>query len=187
MVEPLLLAKYTRFLGIGFFMLLGCQKAPIESYIIPKETPPALPAMMATAPSSKLRWTIPKEWTSQPATAMRLASFLINTHSREKCEVSVVSLSGEAGGILANVNRWRGQLQLDPVSESALNNSLSHPKLGSNIYTTTWLHNETKAILVAILKVQDETYFFKLVGNLSDVKDATPAFHMFLASITSRP
>ena len=48
-------------------------------------------------------------------------------------DVSVVRLSGEAGGDLGNVNRWRGQINLEPISEPDL------PK-HMQVFAAGWRH-----------------------------------------------
>ena len=50
---------------------------------------------------------------------MRVASFGISEGGRQG-DVSVVPMGGMAGGSLANVNRWRGQVGLEPIDEAAL-------------------------------------------------------------------
>ena len=38
--------------------------------------------------------------------------------------VNVSSSAGEGGGLIGNVNRWRGQLGLAPLSEAEVNQSV---------------------------------------------------------------
>src|SRR5262245_25745365 len=87
----------------------GCRRDDITVQRVPKESgmPSSLPAPAATR--SGIRWIAPAGWTEQPASGMRAASFRVPA-GEEFIEVSVVPLGGEAGGELANVNRWRGQL-----------------------------------------------------------------------------
>ena len=57
---------------------------------------------------------------------MRLASFKATAPNGKETDVSIVSLPGIAGGDLANVNRWRGQVQLGPIDEDTLAKSAEH-------------------------------------------------------------
>ena len=50
---------------------------------------------------------------------MRLASFEV-PYSTGSGDLSIMELSGSGGGLEANVNRWRGQIGLDPVSYTHL-------------------------------------------------------------------
>ena len=68
---------------------------------------------------SNLYWELPKGWIPSKGHSMRLASFDV-PFSSGVGDLSIVSLSGISGGLLANVNRWRGQINLDPISENQI-------------------------------------------------------------------
>src|SRR5688572_18194483 len=101
-------------------ILTGCQKVKFLVYTIPKAmSVPMISALTSEGQSqSRLTWTAPSTWKAQAPTAMRLASFAIPTKAGKDLDFSVVMLSGEAGGLLANVNRWRGQIQLPPLTQA---------------------------------------------------------------------
>ena len=58
-------------------------------------------------------WVKPDAWTEQKASAMRMASFATPNNGD-------VSVSSARGNLLANVNRWRGQVGLEPQSEAEM-------------------------------------------------------------------
>src|SRR5262245_20773154 len=66
--------------------------------------------------------TVPPGWEHEPGNAVpsavcrRFATFWLP----KQREVTVFYFEGGGGGLLRNVNRWRDQLQLEPVRESAL-------------------------------------------------------------------
>ncbi|MHC4995633.1 MAG: hypothetical protein ACYTGQ_11330 [Planctomycetota bacterium] len=62
-------------------------------------------------------WTLPKGWRKQAGTGMRFATLVIE-HGGKTAEVSVISLSRTP--VLPQVNRWRGQLGLKPITEAQL-------------------------------------------------------------------
>ena len=74
--------------------------------------PPSPPSANA------LKWTLPKGWTDAAGSGMRYATLKPPVPGR--VDVSVVVLPGPAGGELANVNRWRGQIGLAPIDHQAL-------------------------------------------------------------------
>ncbi len=69
-------------------------------------------------PANTLKWTLPTGWTEKLVGGMRYATLTPATPG--KVEVSVVMLPGPAGGELANVNRWRGQLGLATLDDAGL-------------------------------------------------------------------
>ena len=65
---------------------------------------------------------------------MRLASFKATAPNGKETDISVVSLPGIAGGDLANVNRWRGQVQLAPIDEDTLAKSAERVQANGHDY-----------------------------------------------------
>lgn len=66
-------------------------------------------------------WQLSEGWQEQPGTGMRVATILIPTSSKP-LELSVTSLpwAGDQEGLLSNVNRWRGQMQLASIGPQGL-------------------------------------------------------------------
>ena len=59
-------------------------------------------------------WVLPEGWEEVAPTSMRQANFRVAGDPSAECYLTL--LPGGAGGVEANVNRWRGQLGLDPLS-----------------------------------------------------------------------
>jgi hypothetical protein len=176
-------------LGLLLACLAGCGPEPIQTYQVPKEKSPSLP--LAASSGAHAHWTAPPAWVEQPPSGMRVASFLVTARRGTQADVSVVALAGEAGGALANINRWREQLELEPVSEQDL------PRL-----STTMSAGGQKMLLVdftsrrpliqdmhkqrtvaAVAERGETTWFFKMMGEESAVKEARPDFLRFLRSV----
>ena len=68
-------------------------------------------------------WTLPEGWQQQPGNQIRYATVLIPAEGKA-LEVSVTALPNSGGDddeyVLANVNRWRGQLRLPPIDKQQL-------------------------------------------------------------------
>ena len=72
----------------------------------------------------KPKWSAPDTWVERPAAGLRFATILVDPKNPD-LELTVISLPNPAGADsrdyqLANVNRWRGQLGLEPMSLAAL-------------------------------------------------------------------
>jgi hypothetical protein len=176
-------------------LLNGCRDEKIRSYRVAKEerrpspTMPGLPAQTATAPS--IHWQKPEGWQEQPARSMRVASFLVTGDGDKKADMAVTTFPGDVGGDFANVNRWRNQIQLPPIEESALAGAVSQFDLPAGkfqlvdlISAEPLLDGKYKArILGAWLKQPERTWFFKLAGESELVGAQRDAFLDFLKSV----
>lgn len=185
------------------FVLAGCRQDHIETYLAPKDSvgmPPVAPmndqagspaiSTSGTPAGPQITWKAPEGWEEQPASAMRVGSFLIKGTNGQTADVSVVPLSGEAGGDLANINRWRGQIQLNPLTEEELQQQSHHTSIHGRAMRwvdfvsdkplggTTYL----RRITAVIYKKGDQTWFFKMTGDDATVRAAQPAFRQFIAS-----
>jgi hypothetical protein len=82
------------------------------------------------------QWTTPSGWSSQGKSGLRLETFHVGTH-KPALELTVIPLGTMAGGgdaaILDNLNRWRGQLQLQPITNDKLAGSIERVKLPKGV------------------------------------------------------
>jgi hypothetical protein len=184
----------------------GCRKEEIAHYRVPKAAP-ADPSSPATAggpgagavmpassdlpppptPTGKgaLRWTLPAKWTeSQGGGGMRFATLKAPVDG--KLDVSVTVLPGPAGGELANVNRWRGQIGLPNLDDAALAAARKplETKAGPvSLYDFT-SEGDTKSRVVAGLTIVDgNTWFLKMTGDAGAVAAARPDFLRIVESL----
>jgi hypothetical protein len=100
-----------------FFKLLGSEQA-VDMYA--DEFNQFLKSVHF-ADESTPDWSLPAGWTRQPGDQIRYATLAIEGTS---LEVTVTTLGrgelDETDYVLSNVNRWRGQLGLDPIGPSEL-------------------------------------------------------------------
>jgi len=59
-------------------------------------------------------WDVPDGWVLGAGSSMRLVTF--NVEDRPSAECWVTVLKGDAGGLLPNLNRWRGELGQEPLT-----------------------------------------------------------------------
>ncbi|MGD1086159.1 MAG: hypothetical protein ABSA47_15600 [Verrucomicrobiota bacterium] len=139
----------------------------------PAPIPPAMPEMAATpasGPDSAPKWEVPSNWTETPAGPMVVKSFSVSGDAGQKANVSISVFGGGAGGILANVNRWRGQINLPAIEEAALPASTEPLDVAGVKATLVDFTGADKAgqpsrLLAAIVAHGDETWFYKLTGD----------------------
>ena len=72
-------------------------------------------------------WDLPEDWQQQSGSGMRFATLSFG-EKQEPIELTVIPLplppGDERAYVLSNVNRWRGQLQLDPITQEELDSSI---------------------------------------------------------------
>ena len=183
-------------------VLAGCEREEIAVYEIPKETPTAERAASGAAEPAAAaalpEWEPGARWTPVTPSAMLLAKFTISGEdggaegagtASESAEVTVSAFPGDVGGLLRNVNRWRGQLGLEPVDEASLDAMLSELEQdgepgsliaidGTNPQTAT-----PSKIVVYMTSREGKTWFYKLTGDSAVVERESEAFAKFVQSV----
>ena len=97
-----------------------------------------------------------------------------------------MALPGDAGGELANVNRWRGQIGLAPIDEGRLAAARQSVKahVGAVIaYDFTGEGTRRSRLVVGLIKVGCATWYFKLMGDEKAVGKNKPAFNNLLKGL----
>lgn len=184
-------------------LLAGCKDREIATYRAPKDPAPTMPAPGATAApaggdtmantavptgSDSLAWTAPAHWVAKPPSAMRKGSFAIKgENGGADADLSITAFPGDTGGLLANLNRWRGQISLAPLAAAELDGALQHfdgDGLHFDVvdFTGTASGVPTR-ITGAILSRPGETWFFKLMGPDALVAAQKNDFLNFLRSV----
>ncbi|HSH15246.1 MAG TPA: hypothetical protein VLD18_04370 [Verrucomicrobiae bacterium] len=134
----------------------------------------------ATTPSGNVpRWTVPTGWTSVTPGSMLLASFDLPGGG---AKVTVSSLSGDGGGLLPNVNRWRGQIGLGPISTGELASVTTEVDLPGGKATLVDLANDEQRMLTLIVPRQGQSWFYKSMGDFATVAREKDALLQFARS-----
>lgn len=137
-----------------------------------------------------LRWTDPEGWTVLPSSPMRDANFEAGD---PRVECYVTRLPGDAGGLIANVNRWRKQMGLAPLDEAAVRALDTRPILGAPATvvelegTFTGMGSEPQAgtkLIGAMLSFPGMgTLFVKMVGPIEVVDRERARYEAFCDSL----
>jgi hypothetical protein len=95
-------------------------------------------------------------------------------------------LPGPAGGELANVNRWRGQIGLTPLDEAALAKARKSVKAKVGevaLFDFTSEGTARSRVVAGLISTQGNTWFVKMVGDLDPVGGARRDFIRILESL----
>ncbi len=178
--------------ALAALALMGCSRDEIQTYRVPKEDPTAtLPAAMNANPApgtaSALAWQAPAHWQEQTAGGFRRGSFSIPGDGDAAADLSIIAFPGDAGGLAANLNRWRGQIGLAALSAADVQASVEHvdtPTFHVDLVDYLGEADGTPTrILGAILEHGGESWFFKLMGPDAIVAGETEAFRNFIQTV----
>ena len=145
----------------------------------PADSPPARPeSRTAQTEPPRRSWTPPAGWQQQQPGPMQDAKFLA---AGGKAIVTVSILDGPAGGILANVNRWRtAQLGLPAVDEAALASLVTPLDLPDTKAKLVDMTGPNQRMVAAIISRSGSTWFFKLMGENEAVSAEKNSFIEFV-------
>lgn len=136
------------------------------------------------------RWNVPSQWAeTPPSSPMLFKSFSVSGDADTKAAITVSFLGGSGGGLLANVNRWRGQLGQPPVEAGQLDSMIEPlPTLAgeatlANITGTDGRTGQPARLLAAIVPHGDKTWFYKLMGDSKVVDAQKNSFVEFVKTV----
>jgi hypothetical protein len=185
--------------------LAACREEKVESYRVPKEQDPEMPmaeaagstppgvtaagagtmagASVDVAAGPGLTWTAAAGWRAKPASAMRKGSYDVPGEGGAAADLSITAFPGDVGGMLANVNRWRGQVRLQPLSDADLDSAITRLDQNGLSFAVVDFPGDQQRILGAMVSFGGDTWFFKLMGPDAVVGAAKPAFLEFLKTV----
>lgn len=121
------------------------------------------------ANEASIQLQTPDGWTQLEPTPMALSRYQINS-DKGTAVVTVTKLEGIAGGLLSNVNRWRGQVNLEPIGEEDLKKNMLQIKTGGGEGFVVDFDGKSKdgnqtRIIGIVIPQQTQTWFFKMMGE----------------------
>ena len=156
------------------------------------QAPPMEGAMPPGHPSiSPYKWQVPEGWSEVPATSMRIGNFKIAASPEAECYLTV--LKGAAGGVDANINRWRrqmGQPELKAEEIAALTkvDILGQPapfvEVAGSFTGMAGQQFQDYTLMGAVAALADQTLFIKMTGPTAVMTAEKDHFQAFCKSLT---
>jgi hypothetical protein len=143
----------------------------------PKEAAPADDRPAASEPKAELN--APAEWKPETPGAMQDAKF---SAADGKAVITVSVFEGTAGGVLPNINRWRGQIGLSPVDEAGLSSLITPLDSSEQGAKLVDMNGSQQRMVAAIVPRGSKTAFFKLLGDPAAVGAEKDRFVAFVKS-----
>ena len=145
------------------------------------------------APSAlSLTWSVPEGWNEEAGQGMRLATFTADSPNGIEC--TIVSLSGNAGGLDANVVRWMGQLKLEVPPDEVFDDFLSRQEKLTTANGAAFLLVDltglqpqadpaSPTMLAAMGEINGTTVFAKMTGSIAAVQKNQDKFKTLCRSL----
>ncbi len=142
-----------------------------------------------------LVWSTPAGWGENPPSQMRLIDLRFGDQQEGECYLS--AMPGAAGGLLPNINRWRGQMGLPAITDADLEKLPKKKLMGADCYYVE-LDGEFKGMgdaasakkdyrLLGIIQSAPElTIFVKMTGPKALVLAQQANFDAFVSSVQFR-
>jgi hypothetical protein len=132
--------------------------------------------------------TVPAGWSPGQVGGMRVLDYRFGGDGQ--CYVTVLG-GPAAADIRGNVNRWRGELQLQPIDNAALAALPKKTLLGAQAtlfegrghFTGSGRDVADAIVLAAMIPAGEQTLFVKMVGPAADVEAQRKAFDDFCTGL----
>jgi hypothetical protein len=148
-----------------------------------------LPAgSIADAPNPQ--WSVPSNWQQGNPSSMRRATFEVTGTDGQSAEIAVSVFPGDVGGLMANINRWRGQIGLGPVAPDEIAGITSDLDVNGIKATVVDFKADTappgktqppRMVVVTVLNAGN-SWFFKMTGDAPLVDAQKDSFLQFVKS-----
>jgi hypothetical protein len=152
-------------------------KDPLENTVIDK---------LPVKEKNNFTWDAPGNWIIKENNSFSLASYEI-PYQNDSADLSITKFSGDAGGVLANVNRWRRQLDLEPQTLKEINATsiIGSSMIGNFSVYKIINEQQRQAFLCAILPYANSTIFIKLKSGIITTNALEKKFLDFCSSFKS--
>lgn len=134
----------------------------------------------APADSGELAWDVPSGWQDAGPRTMRHVTFSMASDPDVECYITI--LPTPAGLPLDNLNRWLGQVGLDPINTAGMQALTPISVLGNRSGLLEAM-GESSAILATQYAGPQETLFIKMTGPTEGVAAQRSNFIQFCSSL----
>lgn len=129
-----------------------------------------------------MSYEIPSHWALGPPRQFREKTWNIVLHG-QTAEASISSLAAGAADLTANVNRWRGQIDMPASTTDQVKESLDPIKIDGTAGHVAVIRGPKKTTVGAIVVHGDTGWFLKLTGDIQLTAAEEANFRKFLETI----
>jgi hypothetical protein len=158
----------------------GSGKTGMGAPMVADRVPPA--AAAAKGVKSDLGYQAPAGWKKTAGNGISKVTFQVGEGDK-LAVVTVTPLPGAAGGLEPNVNRWRGQVGLQPLTAEDVNKIVKEIPVNGKTGQYADLAGTTRRILAVLVARDDTTWFVKMDGTVDLVGKQKANFEAFVRSL----
>lgn len=165
----------------------GMSGAPFAGAKPPIGHPPIGP-QSGTSSGSSVEFKAPEEWSPAALEVSRGGITLrheaaFEVKSGDKLVEITVDRMPAGGGLLANINRWRGQIKLDPLTQEQLDKESEKVDIDGQPRDYVKLVGPTETILGVVAEQDGMAWYLKLKGDKELAEQERERFEEFVKSI----
>ena len=185
---------------VDFLKTVSFESAPGQTDLPPSHPPiggsdalPSQPMLSQASDQTKPNWQVPTGWKELPGGPFLVSKFSIGAEDTPPTTVNVSMSQGEGGGLVMNVNRWRGQIGLSPLPEAEISKALTSLDTAGgkamfiDLAGTDPKSGQKARIVGAIVSQPNRTWFYKLMGGDATVTKEKDTFAKFVEGVKYQP
>lgn len=147
----------------------------------PRPTQPEGPAPRGPEVAGAFDYETPSGWRAGRAGGMRKAAFEVG-QGDQKAEITVIALvAGQS--VLANVNRWRGQVGLENIDQAQLQQQMQELPVDGQASPFVQIYGPQESILAVLVEHGGQTWFIRLKGPTELARREKDNFEKFVRSM----
>lgn len=131
----------------------------------------------------KVTWQLPEGWKRAEAGRSRYATLKLPAAGDSTSEVAVSFFPGDVGGDVANVNRWRRQVGLQPLDADGVRGLMQTVSAGDKQLSLVDMKGPESRVMAAWIRHGDHTWFFKWTADAAVVEAGKETFRAWLETI----
>ena len=150
----------------------------------PSQAPGPPEPTAPTKPPANLpfEYAKPGGWELAAGNQFSKIAFKVESAAGETLSITVSDLAAAASALGPNINRWRGQVGLDRVSDAQINEEIKAVKVGDAPGSYVVLKGDKRTILGVIAVRGDKTWFLKAIGENGVAEQEKRKFENFVKS-----
>ena len=161
------------------------EKSEPRVYQVAKSTTTSNKIIQNEKNITEFAWDVPSDWIINEPKQFQIANYSIPISSTDNAVIAISKFGGNAGGIIANVNRWRKQIDLPEISLAEISKQAKQGLSSIGEYSVYKIINSSKpeiGFLCMILPITDGTIFVKMTSDTDGIKLLENKFMSFCSS-----